>query len=170
MKRVILLLLTAALLSVALCACGSDAAFAKEDICLIVADTKITPETPVAEILSVLGEDYAYAEAVSCVYTGMDKTYTYEDAVLYTYPDADAERLMELYSERTDVKTAAGIAIGADKDAVIAQYGSDYTLTGSMLSYELPTDSSDYLPASLYFMLQDGKVTAIAITAEHRAE
>ena len=48
------------------------------------------------------------SEAVSCVYTGMDKTYAYSDRILYTYPDGDADRLLELYCT-ADVQTAQGV-------------------------------------------------------------
>ncbi len=59
----------------------------------------------VEEALTALGDGYTYAEAVSCVYDGMDKTYTYPDAVVYTYPDGGTDRLMELYCTGGDVKT-----------------------------------------------------------------
>lgn len=170
MKKRVCLILTAVLLAACLCACGTDkAGFKKEDLSLTVAGCKITPDTSVEDILSALGGDYTYAEAISCVYTGMDKTYTYAGATLYTYPDDEDDRLMELYCEQ-DVQTSKGITIGAGRDDVIAQYGSSYVETGSILSYELPASASENLPASLYFLITDGKVAAIAITAEHRAE
>ena len=170
MKKRVCLILTICLLAACLCACGSDAGFSKEDLSLTVAGTEITPDTPVSDILAALGEDYDYAEAISCVYTGMDKTYTYAAVTLYTYPDGERDRLMELYCEGADVKTSRGITIGASKADVTAQYGSGYVETGSILSYELPASAGENLPASLYFLMRDGKVAAIAVTAEHRAE
>ena len=100
----------------------------------------------------------------------MDKTYTYAAVTLYTYPDGENDRLMELYCEGADVKTSRGITIGASKADVTAQYGGGYVETGSILSYELPASAGENLPASLYFLMRDGKVAAIAVTAEHRAE
>ena len=170
MKQRICLILAACILAVCLCACGTQkAGFTKDDLSLTVAGCEITPDTPVADILAALGGDYAYAEAISCVYTGMDKTYTYDNATLYTYPDGEQDRLMELYCE-ADVQTGKGIGVGASKADVTAQYGNGYVETGSILSYALPASASENLPASLYFLMADGKVAAIAITAEHRAE
>lgn len=170
MKKTLSALL--ALLIVLSCAaCGSAKAggFSEKDISLSLNGKTITADLSVTEILAALGDDYDYAEAVSCVYEGMDKTYTYADAVLYTYPDGDTERLMELYCSGGDVKTSRGIALGASREDVIAQYGEPTSEFGITMSYELEA-SGDLLPASLYFLIRNDKVEAIAITAEHREE
>lgn len=167
MKKTAILLL----MLLCLCACGSkSAAFHAEDIALTVAGNSVTAETAVEDVLAMLGEDYAYAEAISCVYEGMDKTFSYENVTLYTYPDGETDRLMELYCTGGDVQTSKGIGLGASKSDVVAQYGEDYTEAGSILSYEVSAAGTENLPASLYFLMEDGQVTAIAITAEHRAE
>lgn len=167
MKKTAILLI----LLLGLCACGSQsAAFHAEDAALILAGNPVTAETAVEEVLAMLGEDYAYAEAISCVYEGMDKTFSYENVTLYTYPDGEVDRLMELYCTGGDVQTSKGIALGASKSDVVAQYGEGYMEAGSILSYEVSASSSENLPASLYFLMEDGQVAAIAITAEHRAE
>ena len=154
-----------------LCACGGEKAeFSESDLSLVVDGNTITAETTAQELLAVLGDGYAYAEAISCVYEGMDKTFTYDTMTLYTYPDGETDRLMELYCEGGDVKTAKGITFGATKAEIVAQYGEGYTEAGSILSYELPVSAAGNLPASVYFLLTDGEVTAIAMTAEHRAE
>lgn len=169
MKKWILILMTAALLVLTACG-GNKASFSKEDLSLTVGGAVVTAETAMEEVLAALGEDYSYAEAISCVYEGMDKTYDYADWTVYTYPDGENDRLMELYCVGGDVKTAKGITFGSAKSEIVACYGEGYVETGSMLSYELPASGSDYVPASLYFMLDGGKVSAIGITAEHRAE
>lgn len=169
MKKCSLLLLTVLLL--ALMACGSKtAAFSAEDISLSVNGSALTAETKMEDILTILGGEYTYAEAISCVYEGMDKTYEYADWTIYTYPDGAQDRLMELYCVGGDVKTSKGITFGSGKNEIVAQYGDDYAETGSMISYELPASGPDMLPASLYFELDAGKVAAIGIVAEHRAE
>ena len=168
-KRSVVLL--AAVLLLVLTACGGEkASFSESDLSLTIGGTVITAETAMEDVLVALGEDYAYAEAISCVYEGMDKTYDYTDWTVYTYPDGDKDCLMELYCVGGDVKTAKGITFGASKNDIVAQYGEGYAEAGSMLSYELPASGPDYVPASLYFMLDGGKVSAIGITAEHRAE
>ena len=170
MKHVFALLL-AVLLLLCCVGCGAQesAAFGEKDISLTVGGQTITPDKSPEEILAALGADYEYAEAVSCVYEGLDKTYTYADAVLYTYPDGDTDRLMELYCSGGDVKTSRGIGIGSSRDDVIAAYGEPTSEFGLTVSYEL-TASGEMKPASLYFLIRGGQVEAIAITAEHRAE
>ena len=169
MRKICFLLVLVLLLG--LCACGGKGgAFSEADLSLTVEGNSVTAKSSVEDILAALGDGYVYSEAISCVYEGMDKTYEYENVTLYTYPDGDSDRLMELYCVGGNVATSKGITFGSTKAEVLAQYGDGCVETGSMLSYELPVSGSDNLPASLYFMLKDGKVSAIAITAEHRAE
>lgn len=88
----------AVLLALLLTACGGSKQTA--DPVLQIGGAAVEDSTAVDAVLDALnglGGEYEYAEAVSCVYDGMDKTYTYENAVVYTYPDGDADRLMELY-------------------------------------------------------------------------
>ena len=163
MKRMILIAL--ALLLLAGCG-GKEAAVSPA---LHVDGTPFTHESAVDEILTALGEDFTYYEAISCVYDGMDKTYDYGDVTVYTYPDGDTDQLMELYCTGGDV-SAQGITIGSTKDEVVKTFGTGYTEEGSVLSYSLKATEAQNAPASLYFELEDETVTAIAITAEHREE
>lgn len=161
----------AVLLALLLTACGGSKQTA--DPVLQIGGAAVEDSTAVDAVLDALnglGGEYEYAEAVSCVYDGMDKTYTYENAVVYTYPDGDADRLMELYCTGGDVKTPAGITIGDSRDKVVETYGDGYTEAGVVLSYEQGNAPADCEPASLYFELTGGKVSAIGITAEHRSE
>lgn len=136
---------------------------------LTVSGTEITGETAVEDVLALLGEEYEYYEAISCVYDGMDKTYTYEDCIVYTYPMEDGDHLMELYCTGDDV-SAQGIAVGASRDDVIETFGDGYSEEGAMLIYSLEPSSSNNAPASLYFELADDTVTAVAMTTEHRVQ
>ena len=163
MKRMILIAL--ALLLLAGCG-GKEAAVSPA---LTVDGTTFTHESAVDEILTALGEDYTYYEAISCVYDGMDKTYDYGNVVVYTYPDGETDRLMELYCTGGEV-SAQGITVGSAKDDVVKTFGTGYTEEGSVLSYSLKATEAQNTPASLYFELEDDTVTAIAITAEHREE
>lgn len=170
MKKIVPLLL-AVLILLSCAACGAEKAgsFSAGDICLTVNGKTVTVDLSVSELLAALGDGYEYAEAVSCVYEGMDKTYTYPDAVVYTYPDGDTERLMELSCSGGDVKTSRGITIGSSRADVIAAYGEPTSEFGITMSYELAADG-DMLPASLYFLIRSDTVQEIAITAEHRGE
>ena len=164
MKRMILLGL---LLILVLAGCGGKKAAVSP--ALTVDGTTFTHESTVEEILTALGEDYTYYEAISCVYDGMDKTYDYGNVVVYTYPDGETDRLMELYCTGGEV-SAQGITVGSAKDDVVKTFGTGYTEEGTVLTYSLKASEAQNTPASLYFELEDGNVTAIAITAEHREE
>ena len=118
MKKTICLLLTALLLCALLGSCGKKT-ISEVDLTLTVGGTAVRPDASVSALLDAFGTDYTYSEAVSCVYTGMDKTYAYSDRILYTYPDGDADRLLELYCT-ADVQTAQGVGIGASRKDVEA--------------------------------------------------
>lgn len=158
------------ILSLCLCACGSNGGFSEADLSLTVDGVSVTAKTEMQEILADLGDNYEYSEAISCVYEGMDKTFDYENLSLYTYPDGDSDHLMEIYCVGGEVTTSKGITFGATKAEIIEQYGKDYVEAGATISYELPTQNAENLPASLYFVLEDDAVAAIAMTTEHRAE
>ena len=160
MKKTICLLLTALLLCALLGSCGKKT-ISEVDLTLTVGGTAVRPDTSVSALLDAFGTDYTYSEAVSCVYTGMDKT--------YAYPDGDADRLLELYCT-ADVQTAQGVGIGASRKDVEAAYGTEYTQAGSTMTYALAAQDSLTIPASLYFELDGDTVCAIGLTSAHRAE
>lgn len=168
MKKTICLLLTALLLCALLGSCGKKT-ISEVDLTLTVGGTAVRPDTSVSALLDAFGTDYTYSEAVSCVYTGMDKTYAYSDRILYTYPDGDADRLLELYCT-ADVQTAQGVGIGASRKDVEAAYGTEYTQAGNTMTYALAAQDSLTIPASLYFELDGDTVCAIRLTSAHRAE
>ena len=168
MKKTICLLLTALLLCALLGSCGKKT-ISEVDLTLTVSGTAVRPDTSVSALLDAFGTDYTYSEAVSCVYTGMDKTYAYSDRILYTYPDGDADRLLELYCT-ADVQTAQGVGIGASRKDVEAAYGTEYTQAGNTMTYALAAQDSLTIPASLYFELDGDTVCAIGLTSAHRAE
>lgn len=158
--------LLAALLLALLSGCAKGSAV---EPALTVGGTEITGDTSVEDVLEALGDGYEYFEAISCVYEGMDKTYTYPDYILYTYPDGAIDHLMELYCTGGDV-SAKGVTFGASKDEIVEAFGEDYTEEGSMMIYAVEPSDANNEPASVYFELTDGAVSAIALTAEHRSE
>lgn len=168
MKKTICLLLTALLLCALLGSCGKKT-ISEVDLTLTVGGTAVRPDTSVSALLDAFGTNYTYSEAVSCVYTGTDKTYAYSDRILYTYPDGDADRLLELYCT-ADVQTAQGVGIGASRKDVEAAYGTEYTQAGNTMTYALAAQDSLTIPASLYFELDGDTVCAIGLTSAHRAE
>ena len=169
MKKIILLVCTIALLVLA--GCGADkTALTENDLDVTVAGVQVTAHSDAAELLEAFGTEYDYFEAISCVYEGMDKSYTYADFTLYTYPSEQGDCLMEIYCMGGDVTTAKGISIGSSKDEVISLYGKNYVEKGATVVYELPLTQADCVPASLYFYIENDCVSAIGMTTEHRME
>lgn len=168
MKKTLCVLLLALCLGALLCACG-EKKVSEADLSLTVSGTAVRADSSIDALLDAFGGDYSYSEAVSCVYTGMDKTYAYSGLILYTYPDGDTDRLLELYCTE-NVQTSRGITIGASRKDVEAAYGTGYALAGNTLTYALAAPDSLTVPASLYFELDGDAVCAIGLTSAHRAE
>ena len=66
--------------------------------------------------------------------------------------------------------TSKGITFGSSVAEIEAAYGTDCTKSDTLLTYALPVSGENMEPASLYFELENGRVTAIGMTVEHRAE
>ena len=158
-------------LCVLLCACGSDkTALKTEDLSMTVDGKTVSADASVASILERFGPDYEMAEAVSCVYSGMERTYSYEHFILYTYPGDDGqEHLMEAYAD-AGAQTSRGVKVGDSLKDVEAAYGSDYTRAGGVVTFSMEGANEQTVPAGIYFELSDDIVTAIGIVAEHRAQ
>ena len=159
------------LLCVSLCACGSDdKALKTEDLSMTVDGKTISADASVSSILENFGDGSEMAEAVSCVYSGMERTYAYDNLILYTYPGDDGqEHLMEAYAE-TGAQTSRGVKLGDSLKNVEESYGSDYTRTGDVVTFSMEGANEQMVPAGVYFELSDDMVTAIGIVAEHRAQ
>ena len=170
MKKAIALLVALAICA-ALCACGNRQKTLEEtDLSMSVNGVEVTTKSSVDTLLTIFDGKYETAEAVSCVYSGMERTYSNETLSVFTYPGDDgAEHLMEAYAQ-ANVQTARGITIGSSLKDVEDAYGSDYTRNGNVVSFELPASNDQMVPAGIYFELYDDMVIAIGIVCEHRAQ
>ena len=166
-----------------LCACAGGGAkpaedepairtgsFTADDLSIRIGSFTATAKTTMDDVRAALGEEDEYAEAISCVYEGMDKVFTYGEVTVYTYPDGKNDCLMEIYCAGGDVSTAKGITFSATVKEIEAAYGTGYQRSGKLLIYELPVSGANIEPASLYFELENDCVSAIGMTAEHRSE
>ena len=158
-------------LCVLLCACGSDdKALKTEDLSMTVDGKTVSADASVQSMLESFGDAYEMAEAVSCVYSGMERTYAYDGLILYTYPGDDGqEHLMEAYADK-DAQTSRGVKIGDSLKEVEESYGSDYTRAGDVVTFSMEAANEQTVPAGVYFELLDDMVTGIGIVAEHRAQ
>ena len=176
MKKWLCLLLTAGLMLALLASCGggavtaggnaSAAKFSKNDLYLTIHGTKYVCDGVIDDMINAFGEDYSYAEAISCAYDGLDKIFTYDNLDIYTRPDGDRDLVTELCAY-DDVESSKNIVIGSSADSVRSAYGEPTRETSRLLSYIIAPASPDSDGASLYFKLDaNGAVTAIGITAE----
>lgn len=118
----------------------------------------ISMHDDMAPILDKLGEAKSYFEAESCAFPGLEKTYTYSSFSLYTYEDGDIDRLAALVILDDSVGTAEGIYLNDSLDKIIAAYGSDYTHSLNLYSFE-----KDRMKLS--FIVEDDIVTSIEYVA-----
>ncbi len=117
--------------------------------------TKIQLHAPAEPILAALGEAKAYTEEPSCAFDdGMDKTYTYDDFYLQTYPLNGKDYVYSFWFASDMVKTDEGIKIGDSQQAVEAAYGAD--AYNGRNAYIVRKDDGE-----LSVILKDGEVTGI---------
>lgn len=105
MKKAIALLLALAICA-ALCACGNRQKTLEEaDLSMTVNGVEVTTKSSVDTLLTIFDGKYETAEAVSCVYSGMERTYSNETLSVFTYPGDDGARASDgslCAGERTD--------------------------------------------------------------------
>ena len=91
MKKAIALLVALAICA-ALCACGNRQKTLEEtDLSMSVNGVEVTTKSSVDTLLTIFDGKYETAEAVSCVYSGMERTYSNETLSVFTYPRRHAE-------------------------------------------------------------------------------
>ena len=89
-----------------------------------------------APLLDFIGESDSYFEAASCAFEGLDKTYTYSDVEIITYPDEDVDYISSIRLLSSAAATPEGITIGSSKGDVVAAYGEDFDAFGEQYTYE----------------------------------
>lgn len=114
-----------------------------------------------AGLIAVLGEPAAFSEAPSCLYEGTDKTYEFDDLVVYTITKNGVDLIdgIDLISSR--YSTRRGITVGSSRQSIIDAYGepddSEYDLI-----YWADAASGDSSP-TLTIMLDQDKVSVISL-------
>ena len=119
----------------------------------------ISINMPSDAFLKDLGDPVSYFESESCAFQGLDKTYTYKDFVITTYPKDDVDYVFSIELLNDVVTTPEGAYIGMSADDVKALYP------------EGPTEESDkalqYVDgdSKLSFILDNGEVSSICYTS-----
>ena len=105
---------------------------------------------------SKLGATKEYSESKSCLYDGYDKTYTYENLVIITYPIDGKEKVASITVLSEDVKHKLPISIGDSLDQIKSEYGEEnLNMTDGCCIYE-----DDF---GIAFYMADGVVVEIEI-------
>lgn len=143
MKRSIAILLAAVLMltmALSLSACGSSdnktedkateaqkaGAFTVDDTTFTYKGASVALDSKAADAIAALGEADEVKSELSCHGEGDDKTYTYPDFTLKTYPKDGEDRVLEILVNKAGVATSKGIGVGSTVEEVTQAYGSDY--------------------------------------------
>ena len=118
---------------------------------------KISVNMPLSLFIDALGAPDDYFESESCAFQGLDKTYTYKDFVIYTYPQSEKDYVASIALKSDAVTTGEGAYIGMTPDEVKALYPT-------------PSDESDKAlvyadgDAVLSFIIDGDQVSSITYT------
>lgn len=138
---------------------ASEGSFSASDIAVTVSGVTLKPDAVLTDaMLSKLGKPKSTFSAPSCVYEGDDKTYTYNNFTIYTYPAGDSDKIMEVEVTGNGVTTAKGLKIGTTQSALYALYGSKHT-AGAGGTYQYKAGG-----AYLYVAVTGGSVTKFGVS------
>ncbi len=122
-----------------------------------VGDLTVSLNDEMDGVKEALGEPLHYVENKSCLYDGYDKTYTYADVEIITYPMDGKEYISSVTVLTDNAVSGSGISLGSSADAITERYGEENLITGQTYIYE--TDTYGYS----FFMDNDKKVTGIEV-------
>ena len=101
-----------------------------------VQDLSVAIDTEAAAYLDVLGEPVSYYEAPSCAFEALDKFYTYSGYEIDTYSVSDVDYVLAVALLDDSVSTAEGVCIGDAASKVKDVYGAPTTESATSAVYE----------------------------------
>ena len=116
-------------------------------------------KSDISPLLTKLGKGYTVSEAISCVYEGMDKTFTYPGISIYTFPTKGVDYIDTIVLTDATYKTPKGVAVGGTLEDIVAAYGDGYFDDNGVIVYSTGSDPADLKSPRLYFEMVDGKIT-----------
>lgn len=154
-----------ALLVIMLAACASGSGMTESDLVFHVNGGEFALNSDASALIAALGDDYAYSEAVSCHYVGMDKTFAYDGIQVFTYPIDDVDYIDEIYITSNQYSTAKGITVGSTLADIQKAYGKDAAdVDGDgLLVLNLDGPSIDTDQPCLYFVMDGDTVLEFSI-------
>ena len=163
MKKLVICLAILCLLALSGCTGQQAAGFGESDLVLTVAGKEYHTRDNIETVIEALGDSYEYAEGKSCDYDGLDKTYTYPEAIFYTNPLAEGDLLAEIYSESSQASTSKGVSPSSSKADVLAAYGEPAEQDEYILIYRAAEGPG---APSLCFELEGDAVAAVFLTVD----
>lgn len=151
MRKIAVLLLTVLLMSA--CSSGEKPGFTATDASLTISGKTLTPGMDYTD--PVVKDWVEYGEIDSCAYIGKDRTYTYTDFTVFTYPDEGNDYILEIELGAA-LSTGKGIKIGSALSDVEAKYGTTYEVKG--LNYTYTSGQTQ-----LIFKIENDKVSSIRL-------
>ena len=127
-----------------------------DDVVFTFNGVKVELNSDADAAVKALGEAKDVSSQLSCHGEGEDKTYTYENFVLNTYPLDGKDRVLEIVVKAAGIPTAKGVQVGDAVSAVTDAYGNDFKQVGMYYAY----DAGD--GKSLQFFVQGDKVQEIS--------
>ena len=124
-------------------------------VCVLDNGVQIRLGAPADDVIPTLGEPTDYMEAPSCVFDGMDKIYTFDNAYsLYVVHGADGREYIHEFNVISDavamVVGDTALTIGSSVDDLIAAFGEPEDESYGVYNYNVP----------------GGKVTAVTMDGE----
>lgn len=130
MRKIAALLL--AVLMMSACSSAEKPGFKATDASLTVNGKTLTPGMDYTD--PVIKDWVDYGEIDSCAYIGKDRTYTYSDFIVFTYPNEGNDYILEI-ELGADTATGKGIKVGSTLADVEAKYGTAYEIKGLNYTY-----------------------------------
>lgn len=105
------------------------------DTTFIYNGIEIALDSKIDDAVAALGDAEDVKSETSCHGEGEDKTYTYADFLLKSYPKDGVDRVLDIIITKAGVPTAKGIEVGSTLEEVTAAYGTEYNTIGPRYVY-----------------------------------
>ncbi len=98
-------------------------------------DKQMTPGELFSKETIGLGDEESYSEIASCAFEGLDKTYTYPNYEITTFPDGEQDRIYTIYFLNEEMTTQEGVRVSDSMEKMVQTYGEDYKVQGNQYTY-----------------------------------
>jgi len=103
------------------------------------------------------GQEENYSEIASCAFEGLDKTYTYANYEITTFPDGEKEKVYSVYFLNENIATQEGVKITDSVEKMKEVYGEEAEVQGNQYRYTKGK-------TNLEFIVEEDVITSIQYT------